>query len=77
VTAVELGVGAGTGLLNLCQLGAQIERTTGVHFHIAGFDTGTGMPPPTDRRDHPELYAAGDYAMDHQAVLAALPPPPA
>ncbi len=74
VTAVELGVGAGTGLLNLCQLAAQIERATGVHFQIAGFDTGTGMPPPTDYRDHPELYASGDYAMDHQALTAALPP---
>lgn len=74
VTAVELGVGAGTGLLNLCELAARIEAATGVHFHIAGFDTGTGMPPPTDYRDHPELYATGDYAMDHQAVRAALPP---
>jgi len=73
VTAVELGVGAGTGLLNLCQLAGKIEQTTGVHFHIVGFDTGTGMPPPTDYRDHPELYATGDYAMDHEAVRAALP----
>jgi hypothetical protein len=74
VTAVELGVGSGTGLLNLCQLAAQIERITGVHFHIVGFDTGTGMPPPTDYRDHPELYAGGDYAMDREALAAALPP---
>jgi hypothetical protein len=74
VTAVALGVGAGTGLLNLCRLAVQIERATGVRFDIAGFDTGTGMPPPTDYRDHPELYAAGDYTMDHQAVRAALPP---
>ncbi len=73
VTAVELGVGAGTGLLNLCELAARVERATGVHFHIVGFDTGAGMPPPTDYRDHPELYASGDYAMDHQALVAALP----
>lgn len=74
VTVVELGVGAGTGLLNLCHLAAQVERATGVHFHITGFDTGRGMPPPTDYRDHPELYASGDYAMDHQSLTAALPP---
>jgi len=74
VTVVELGVGAGTGLLNLCQLAERVERETGVHFHIVGFDTGAGMPPPTDYRDHPELYASGDYTMDRQALVAALPP---
>lgn len=74
VTVAELGVGAGTGLLNLCQLAARIERATGVQFQLVGFDTGTGLPPPTDYRDHPELYAIGDYPMDHHALAAVLPP---
>jgi hypothetical protein len=74
VTVAELGVGAGTGLLNLCELATRIERATGVQFQLVGFDTGSGLPPPTDYRDHPELYATGDYPMDHHALAAALPP---
>ena len=74
VTAVEFGVAAGDGLLNLCQIGACVTKVTGVKFQIAGFDTGKGMPPPLDYRDHPELYQAGDFPMtDVQALRAALP----
>ena len=29
-----------------------------------GLDTGEGMPPPRDHRDHPELYGQGWYPMD-------------
>jgi hypothetical protein len=73
VTVVELGVGSGTGLINLCKLGARIEKTTGVSFQIAGFDTGSGLPPAMDFRDHPELYGSGEYPMDTRALAATLP----
>jgi hypothetical protein len=73
VTVVELGVGGGTGLLNLCDLAAKITKVTGVRFKIVGFDTGTGMPPPTDFRDHPELYKEGWFPMDKGALEASLP----
>src|SRR5262249_25504516 len=73
-TVIELGVGAGTGLLNLCDLGARVSAATGVAFDIVGFDTGRGMPAPADFRDHPELYQAGWFPMDVAAVTAALPP---
>ena len=39
-----------------------------------GFDSGTGMPPPVDYRDHPNLYAMGDFTMDPQALRSILPP---
>jgi hypothetical protein len=73
VTVIELGVGGGTGLLNICELGARITRETGVSFDVVGFDTGKGLPPPKDYRDHPELYRGGWFPMDVEAVRAALP----
>jgi hypothetical protein len=73
VTAIELGVGGGTGLLNICELSERIRRETGVAFDVVGFDTGKGLPPPKDHRDHPELYRSGWFPMDVDAVRAALP----
>ena len=74
VTAVEFGVANGAGLLNLCEVGARVTAATGVRFDIIGFDTGQGMPPPADHRDHPEYYGAGDFPMDRAALEARLPP---
>ena len=74
VTVAELGVGGGTGLLNLCDLAGKIGEATGVRFEIFGFDTGTGMPPPIDYRDHPELYREGWFPMDQTRLAGALPP---
>ncbi|MGH7907922.1 MAG: hypothetical protein ACREP6_14960 [Candidatus Binataceae bacterium] len=45
-----------------------------MRIDVYGFDTGAGMPLPTDYRDHPELFQAGDFPMDRQALLSALPP---
>src|SRR3954452_7553904 len=73
VTVVELGVGVGTGLLNLCELSDRVERTTGIGFDVVGFDTGTGMPAPVDHRDHPELYETGWFGVDADALRARLP----
>jgi hypothetical protein len=73
VTVVEFGVAKGAGLLNMCEIAARITKATGVRFAIIGFDTGAGMPPPIDYRDHPEHYAAGDFPMDRAALSARLP----
>ena len=73
VTVVELGVASGTGLLNLCEIAARVTGETGVDFHLAGFDTGEGMPPPSDYRDHPELYKEGWFPMDREALAGSLP----
>jgi len=74
VTVVELGVGSGAGLLNICDLASRISRATEVAFDIVGFDTGAGLPPPADHRDHPELYSAGSFPHDRDALARALPP---
>ena len=73
VTVVELGVASGTGLLNICELGARVSEETGVEFRVAGFDTGEGMPPPTDYRDHPEIYKEGWFPMDRETLERKLP----
>jgi hypothetical protein len=74
VTVAEFGVAAGAGLLNMAEIASRVTRETGVQFDVIGFDTGRGMPPPVDFRDHPDLYSPGDFAMDEAALRRALPP---
>lgn len=74
VSLLEFGVATGAGLLNIAEIANRITKETGVKFKIYGFDTGHGMPPAKDYRDHPELYQAGDYNMDVEALQNNLPP---
>lgn len=69
VTILELGVASGMGMLNLAELAGHVTRETGVRINIVGFDSGEGMPPPRDYRDHPELYSSGDFPMEDPEVL--------
>jgi hypothetical protein len=74
VTAIEFGVANGAGLLNMCAIGRRITALTGVHFDIVGFDTGLGLPPPRDYRDHPEYFSQGDYPLENKdRLLSKLP----
>jgi hypothetical protein len=73
-TVIELGVGSGTGLLNLCQLATEVGRITGVTIDVVGFDTGAGLPAPKDYRDHPELYKEGWFPMEREKLERSLPP---
>ncbi len=73
-TAIEFGVANGAGLLNLCKIGREISRVTGIAIDVVGFDLGSGLPPPIDYRDHPEHYRVGDYPMvDRVSLLQQLP----
>lgn len=69
ITAIELGVANGAGLMNMCNIAARVTKATGVSFDIVGFDSGTGMPPPKDYRDHPEFYGTGDFPMENRDFL--------
>jgi hypothetical protein len=74
LTLLEFGVASGAGLLNLCRIAEKVSLETGVQFDVVGFDSGEGMPPPRDYRDHPEKYFTGDFpATDKAALLAKLP----
>jgi hypothetical protein len=71
-TAIEFGVAGGEGLINLSLLAKRVTAATGVDIRIVGFDSGTGMPPPVDWRDHPEYFRAGDFTMDEAGLRARL-----
>jgi hypothetical protein len=73
VTVAEFGVAEGAGLLNLCKLAEHTTKETGINVRVVGFDTGKGLPPPIDYRDHPELFQAGDYPMDCDALVTRIP----
>ena len=73
VTIIEFGVAAGGGLLGMCDLAMRVTEITGVKIKVVGFDTGVGMPPPVDYRDHPDLYQAGDFPMDQESLRKKLP----
>jgi hypothetical protein len=75
IHALEFGVAAGAGLVNLAWLARHITRDTGVEIGIVGFDSGTGMPRPTDHRDYPEEFIEGDFPLpDREALQRNLPP---
>jgi Flp pilus assembly protein TadD len=64
ITAVEIGVAGGNGLLALEQNAAEVAELTGVAIEVVGFDTGTGLLEPADYRDMPYFFQAGLYRMD-------------
>jgi hypothetical protein len=73
VTALEFGVAAGAGLLNLIDLAGLVQAETGVTVRIVGFDTGQGLPLPNGHKDHPELWQGGDFATgDRDALVRTL-----
>lgn len=74
LTAIELGVSTGDGLLNMCGLASKIEKETGVAFDIVGFDREGGLPEPQDYRDHPEVWQTGDFRTDFGPLQKQLPP---
>ena len=74
IAIIEFGVAAGNGLLNMCYIADKVNKLTGVQFQILGFDTGVGMPPPIDYKDHPEKYFTGDFPpIDSQKLVNSLP----
>lgn len=74
ITIAEFGVANGAGLLNMCKIAVSVAKETGISFKIFGFDTGRGLPPAIDYRDHPEMFQQNDFPMDVERLKAALPP---
>jgi hypothetical protein len=73
VSVAEFGVATGSGLMNMAEIAARVTEATGVEVKLYGFDTGEGMPPARDYRDHPDMYGAGDFRMDVERLKAKLP----
>jgi hypothetical protein len=72
VSLIELGVAGGNGLVALERIGEAVEQHLGVKASVYGFDTGTGLPRPTDVRDCPNLFAEADYPMDVDQLRSRL-----
>jgi hypothetical protein len=72
ISALELGVAAGNGLVALDRAAGKVAAALGVGIDVYGFDTGQGLPKPADIRDLPNLWAAGDFPMDAVALRSRL-----
>lgn len=72
ISVIEFGVAGGRGLLAMEKSAKEVERHFGVSIDVFGFDTGKGLPPPTDYRDLPYLWNSGFYAMDVERLRARL-----
>jgi hypothetical protein len=72
ITVIEFGVAGGNGLLALEEAAIQIEAILGLSIDVFGFDSGSGLPKPTDYRDLPNLFAQGAYPIDLDKLKACL-----
>jgi hypothetical protein len=72
ISAVELGVAGGRGLLALERHAVDIEAMFDVEVSVYGFDTGEGMLAPADHRDLPYHFPQGNYVMDEQVLRGRL-----
>jgi len=71
VTAVELGVFAGVGLLELCRAAQHFMDQLGIEIAVYGFDSTQGLPPLEGYIDHPELWHTHAFRMPDPAELRA------
>ncbi len=72
ITAIELGVAGGNGLVAMENAAEYLGRALDVTIDVVGFDSGAGLPQPQDMRDLPNLWSQGDFAMDEVALRARL-----
>jgi len=68
VTAVEMGVAGGNGLVCLCKHRVEIQKSLGIEIVLAGFDTGAGLPTTQDARDLLYCWPSGSFEMDKPAL---------
>lgn len=72
ISVIEFGVAGGNGLVSLERHAEAVEELLGVKVEIYGFDTGKGLPAPTDYRDLPYHWKAGFFEMDEPALRSRL-----
>jgi len=72
ITAVELGVAGGNGLLSMSEHARTIQKELGVEIVVIGFDAGSGLPESSDPRDLKYYWSAGALPMDQQKLQARL-----
>jgi hypothetical protein len=72
VSVIEFGVAGGNGLVSLERIAERVEDILEVGIDVYGFDTGRGLPQPTDYRDCPNLWSEGLYCMDEEKLQKRL-----
>ncbi len=72
MTAIELGVAGGNGMVELERLAPEVSAHTGMDIDIGGFDLGVGMPAPADHRDLPYIWQQGFFTMDEPLLRSRL-----
>jgi hypothetical protein len=72
ISVLEFGVAGGRGLVALEEIAERISSIFGISIDVYGFDTGEGLPAPSDPRDLPNLYSRGHYRMDVGKLQARL-----
>jgi hypothetical protein len=68
ITVIEFGVASGNGLIAMEKHGSEIKNLTGIDFEIYGFDTGKGLPKPTDYKDQCYFWKESDFIMDQKKL---------
>lgn len=64
ISVLEFGVAGGNGLLEIERISNKLKKAYSIQIDIYGFDTGEGLPKPTDYRDLPYQWQEGFFAMD-------------
>jgi hypothetical protein len=72
ISTIEFGVAGGRGLLALEKASEYAEEAFGVAIDVYGFDSGHGLPKPTDFRDCPNLFLEGQFPLDEARLLPSL-----
>jgi hypothetical protein len=72
ISVIEFGVAGGQGLVAMEQAAQEVAEHFGIAVDVFGFDTGHGMPAPTDYRDLPHVWGEGFYQMDVELLRAKL-----
>jgi hypothetical protein len=72
ISGIEFGVAGGNGLLALESIAQQVAAIYGIDIDVYGFDTGVGLPKPTDYRDLPNLYRESGFRMDVSKLRSRL-----
>jgi len=72
ISVIEFGVAGGNGLLALERHAQRVAESVGVEIDVYGFDSGRGLPAPTDYRDLPYHWKAGFFEMDAASLRARL-----
>lgn len=72
ISVLELGVAGGNGLVSLEYHAQQATECSHIDIDVYGFDTGEGLPGPSDYRDMPYYFKKGFYDMDVQKLKKRL-----